>query len=578
MFTLVEYTKRGTIRKRRPKVSRKERSRNKIQKLSESHPVLEGCDKLKCRLKCNQNFSHLQRTQVNNEYWKMDWFRQRSYILSQCSREDVKRRTLKTEDSQRNMTVKYYIHNESGEKTAVCKIFFLTTLGYNKKNDGVIFRALSTSNRNSTTPVQDRRGRHPSTKKVDRNSIEQHVESFHPTVSHYRREHAPNVRYLPSDVSLSFMYKDYCDKNPNIPISYDLYRKVVKEMHIHFTKLGHEECEKCECFNLHNPEHKQDSLNLECDICNSWSDHINKAKMSRDFYRQYADSDLDVDTICVSVDLQKVIMLPRIDTFKSVVFTKRLTTYNESFVPVGTKQKNVKPLAIIWHEAISGRNKEDIVSAFHYFFMANRDKKNVVLWLDNCTAQNKNWCLLSYFIYIVNSSKVLIEKIEVNYFEAGHTFMSADSFHHQIEKSLKQQKKTYDFQDFIMAVSLAHSGKVTVKAMEISDFCLWRDWHSVQKVNNTNYNNPKPYLAKIVQITAKRGSTNLCYKTSFEGEEYILNFIKPSMLKKVTEEPQPLKEPKGIDSNTKTAILKVLGPLMVKNRLEFWKNLPIRPE
>jgi len=49
--------------------------------------------------------------------------------------------------------------------------------------------------------------------------------------------------------------------------------------------------------------------------------------------------------LTVSVDLQKVIMLPRMECFKAI-FTKRIIVFNESFVPIGKKNK-VKPLTIV---------------------------------------------------------------------------------------------------------------------------------------------------------------------------------------------------------------------------------------
>jgi len=41
--------------------------------------------------------------------------------------------------------------------------------------------------------------------------------------------------------------------------------------------------------------------------------------------------------------------------------------------------------------------------------------------------------------------------------------MSADSFHHQVELSLKHQKKTYDFEDFANAVRAVNKGNVQFK-------------------------------------------------------------------------------------------------------------------
>lgn len=35
--------------------------------------------------------------------------------------------------------------------------------------------------------------------------------------------------------------------------------------------------------------------------------------------------------------------------------------------------------AALWHEAISGRKKEDIISTYHKFFMLHRDDKSITL-------------------------------------------------------------------------------------------------------------------------------------------------------------------------------------------------------
>lgn len=152
-------------------------------------------------------------------------------------------------------------------------------------------------------------------------------------------------------------------------------------------------------------------------------------------------------------------MLPRMDMFKSAVFTRRIIAFNESFVPLGNQSNELlKPIAVVWHEATSGRKKEDIISAFHAFFLQCCDANTITVWLDNCSAQNKNWALFCYLLYIVNSSEIAANLIEFKYFEPGHTFMSADNFHHQVEKSLKKAGKVYDFHDFCTCVQEANSG------------------------------------------------------------------------------------------------------------------------
>jgi len=91
-------------------------------------------------------------------------------------------------------------------------------------------------------------------------------------------------------------------------------------------------------------------------------------------------------------------MLPRLDTLKKNLFIKRLVAYYESFVPLGRKG-NLLPFACVWHEGISGRKKEDFISTFSNFFTNHRDANTITIWLDNCSSQNKNWCLVSFLAY-----------------------------------------------------------------------------------------------------------------------------------------------------------------------------------
>lgn len=112
---------------------------------------------------------------------------------------------------------------------------------------------------------------HAKTQIIDRKLIEKHVETFRPSVSHYRREHAPNKRYLSSDLSIRELHKDFLKMHPSVKCSYEVYRKHVSTvMNISFVNLGHEECEHCETYKQHNLIHTQ-SPDEVCQICSEWS-------------------------------------------------------------------------------------------------------------------------------------------------------------------------------------------------------------------------------------------------------------------------------------------------------------------
>lgn len=112
----------------------------------------------------------------------------------------------------------------------------------------------------------------------------------------------------------------------------------------------------------------------------------------------------------------------------------------------------------------------------------------------------------------MNSSSVSAETIQVNYFEPGHT--SADSFHHQVEESLKRQRKTYDFFIFETSVKSSNKGEVQIKSMQLNDFHLWKNLYSVYKNKKQKL---KLYIAKITELKMKRNKYEINYKMQPQG-------------------------------------------------------------
>ena len=101
--------------------------------------------------------------------------------------------------------------------------------------------------------------------------------------------------------------------------------------------------------------------------------------------------DEDATDIYLSVDTQKVILLPRIPGFKENLFTKRLVTINQTFAPINKLEvEKKKALGVLWHEGIARRYDENVASAFFRALTTHfRDFSNVTLWLANCAGQNK---------------------------------------------------------------------------------------------------------------------------------------------------------------------------------------------
>lgn len=194
-----------------------------------------------CGKKCTKKIPHVRRKEIFNSYRAMSHSDKWAFVFHSVTQLLTSRLTT-AGPSRRNKTFKYHLNNSLGQPQDVCKTFYLTTLGYHPKNDSVIVSV--TSNMSSAVPPQDRRGRHPPANKIDLSPIHKHIESFNPTVSDRKCEHASSRRYLPSNVNVVKMYKDFKAKNA-IACSYETYRRAIRDMNISFRKLHAEECKKC---------------------------------------------------------------------------------------------------------------------------------------------------------------------------------------------------------------------------------------------------------------------------------------------------------------------------------------------
>ena len=96
-----------------------------------------------------------------------------------------------------------------------------------------------------------------------RTTFQNHINSFHPSISHYRREHAPNCKYLPPKLKIKEMYADFKESHSGVT-GYDTYRREVSRMNISFVKLGEEECELCIMYDKHIHDHEDTSQYTQC--------------------------------------------------------------------------------------------------------------------------------------------------------------------------------------------------------------------------------------------------------------------------------------------------------------------------
>ena len=541
-------------------------SKQKAQRNLCKYKMLPVCQ---CRRKpsCASKICENRRAAIHTAFWKMNYNLRKAWIFSQVKLIPVaRRRNNVSGDVSRNSTRSYTLTDESGSEQTVCKLFFLHTLGY--KNDKVITVTMSSAALGRVAVSPDKRGRHAPPHKMSpevRERIVQHVESYRPCVSHYRREHAPNRRYLPSEISIKSMYDDFKSTHSLDKCSYETYCKIVAELGISFTKLGEEQCDVCLLHDLHLPCKDAQA----CEACAEWQQHIDNAKTARGLYQSDAAREQQDECAIISTDMQKVMLLPRMPGIKTCAFTQRVVVFHQTFAPL-EKQKSQPVIAVVWHEGISGRNAEDVASAYIAAIDSYRDCRDIIIWADNCSGQNKNWSLYTCLTTRVNQTDTL-DSVTIRYLEKGHTFMAADSFHSRVEASLKHTPSLFDITDLCNVIEHA-SKNVRVKPMLFSDFRKWENGLSSGKsVAN------KPMLNTVREVRFERGSTHLLYKTDFNQTEYqSCNFLKKKLQASVIKKRLPVAraKPRGVPTKKVTDIVTKLCNMMPANRRDFWFNYP----
>lgn len=183
-----------------------------VFKTSAENFVLPPCQN--CRLKCSGNISPECRQKQNNIFWKLNWLERRLFITNHVRKEEIKRKKVSQVKSQRINQYNYFIINDDDHEKQVCKTFFLTTLGFKPSNDSIIRNTMKDIDPVTLLPKPDTRGKTKIDLEIGNQNlkIEEHIMSFNPSVSHYRRAHAPNRKYLSNTLTITSLYKDFKEK------------------------------------------------------------------------------------------------------------------------------------------------------------------------------------------------------------------------------------------------------------------------------------------------------------------------------------------------------------------------------
>ncbi|XP_043208495.1 uncharacterized protein LOC122374051 [Amphibalanus amphitrite] len=266
----------------------------------------------------------------------------------------------------------------------------------------------------------------------------------------------------------------------------------------------------------------------------------------------------------------KVSLLPVLP-HKAAIFTPRLIVFNETFAPLirkGAQRGREKPLAILWHEGIAGRDAEDVAATFWQYLKENRDKREITIYADNCAGQQKSWVFATVLLTYIQQEDNATQKITVKYLESGHTAMSADAAHQVIQKKMAKAQLC-DYQDFVSVVE--DSGN-RVRTMKADDFFEFEDGISRRKLTLLGKEGMRPHLRDVRALQVRRGDDRLFVKACHTAKSW-----RGFQLLKATynhsEPPKQRTTPRGVNKQKIDKLCQYLLPLMPHHKRPFWLQL-----
>ncbi|KAL4718224.1 hypothetical protein ACJJTC_005769 [Scirpophaga incertulas] len=174
-----------------------------------------------------------------------------------------------------------------------------------------------------------------------------------------------------------------------------------------------------------------------------------------------------------------------------------------------------------------------------------------------------------YMGKLVNCGLFNIESITLKYLTKGHTHMTADGVHGNIETHIKRQDAVYDFEDYKQVI---FKSRKNIEVIEVEKSYQWSKKKRSPRRNDDN-DLLKKFLLNQVKVKFINGCINLFLKEDFDEAFVELDFLMKKFNIKVF--PEMAANPRGVKTNKKEGIVAKLIPLMPLNRRQFWFSLAV---
>ena len=155
-------------------------------------------------------------------------------------------------------------------------------------------------------------------------------------------------------------------------------------------------------------------------------------------------------TIVISTDCQALLLSP-INNSHKMYFHSKLNIHNQSYYNLKTNEGS----NYLWNETEGGVD-DNVFTTVHIHHLKQELSENpqatsLIMYTDNCGAQNKNSTLSSALLQLASEKGV---EITQKFLIVGHTHMECDTMHQKIETRKKNRSinRPIDYEDIIKEV------------------------------------------------------------------------------------------------------------------------------
>nr|CAI5849145.1 unnamed protein product [Callosobruchus analis] len=377
------------------------------------------CSKAQSRY-CNE-FTQEDRLKIFENFWEnMDWGQKKIFVsglIDVCPPKSRKKNSSCTVP-KKTVTLNYHLKKDN-KRLSVCKLMFLNTLGIGEWS----------------AREWALKGQHKSSLHVKKCNVplkpkgNEHLESFLnelPKIpSHYCRSQSSKLYLEPifkSQKEVFDVYVENCSESKIKPLSLTQFKKFFIKMNIGLFQPKKDQCDLC-CM------HEVNNISEE-----KWLEH---QQMKEDARREMkADTErakLDKSLMVITMDLQAVLLCPLLKA--SAIYRKKKLIFH-NFTMFNNVTHEVT--CYVWHEGEGNITANEFSSCIVDYIEKNCNEKlkEIILWSDGCTYQNRNSILSNALLQCSALKNVcIIQKI----LEKGHTQMSCDSVHSVIERKIKNR-------------------------------------------------------------------------------------------------------------------------------------------